>query len=250
MARIRYIKPAFFTDEEIGDLKPIERLAYAGLWCYADRSGRLEDRPRSLKVKILPYDNVDFDEILNVLTAKPFIIRYSANGSNYIQIVHFLKHQKPHNTEQQSVIPPPKDVETTVKQPLDNRESRTGMGIGMGMGNGNEKKNPPLKATAEFSEGFIKKADEAKTKGLNIYQLMNRFYKESKLTEKLPEAVFSAVLDEFNLRGEVVKDHWPYFIKVLENKSAVHFASRNIQEGEEFKKKPAFSIAQIMESMK
>lgn len=111
-------------------------------------------------------------------------------------------------------------------------------------------KPAPLKATAEFSEGFIKKADEAKTKGFNIYQLMNRFYKESKLAEKLPEAVFSAVLDEFNLRGEVVKDHWPYFIKVLENKSAVHFASRNIQEGEEFKKKPAFSIAQIMESMK
>ncbi len=94
MARIRYIKPAFFTDEEIGDLKPIERLAYAGLWCYADRSGRLEDRPRSLKVKILPYDNVDFDEILNVLTAKPFIIRYSANGSNYIQNNKALFHHQ------------------------------------------------------------------------------------------------------------------------------------------------------------
>lgn len=108
----------------------------------------------------------------------------------------------------------------------------------------------PEKSPAGFSEDFVKKADEAKKRHFNIYQLMNRFYKESKLAEKLPEGVFSAVLDEFNLRGGAVRDHWPYFIKVLENKSAVYFASKNIKESEEFKKKPALSIGEIMARIK
>lgn len=50
--------------------------------------------------------------------------------------------------------------------------------------------------------------------------------------------------------SEVIKDHWPYFIRVLENKSAVHFATKNTKEGETFKKQPAFSIAEIMAGMK
>lgn len=112
------------------------------------------------------------------------------------------------------------------------------------------KKNPPKEAA--FSEGFVKKADEAKEKGFNIYQLSNRFYKESKSIEKLPEAVLMAVLDEFLQRGSNVRDCWPYFIKVLENKSAAHYAEKSIKEGEAFKRDRNFapSIAQILAGMK
>ena len=113
-------------------------------------------------------------------------------------------------------------------------------------------KTQPEKAPAQFSEGFIKKADEAKDKGFNIYQLSNRFYKESKSIDKLPEAVLGAVLDEFLQRGASVRECWPYFIKVLENKSAAHYAEKNIKQGEDFKKDRGFapSIAQILAGMK
>jgi len=107
MARIRYIKPEFFTDEDIAELPFEARLLFQGLWCYADREGRLEDRPKFLKISILPYDNIDIEKLLDILAngKKKFIIRYTVNNNNYIQIVNFTKHQKPHNTEKDSEIP-------------------------------------------------------------------------------------------------------------------------------------------------
>ena len=41
MARIRTIKPEFFTSDDICALSPRARLLYVGLWCEADREGRL-----------------------------------------------------------------------------------------------------------------------------------------------------------------------------------------------------------------
>ncbi len=107
MPRIRYIKPDFFTDEDIAELSFEARLLFIGLWCYADRNGRLEERPKYLKIMILPYDNVNIDKLLNSLAEgnKPFIIRYKDNIKLYIQLINFNKHQKPHHTEKDSIIP-------------------------------------------------------------------------------------------------------------------------------------------------
>lgn len=118
MPRIRYIKPDFFLDDDLAEQSFETRLAFAGLWCYADKSGRLEDNPKKLKVEILPYDKVDMNNLLNNLTKKPFIIRYELNNKKYIQILNFLKHQKPHHTEKDSDIPL-FNGEITVKERLD-----------------------------------------------------------------------------------------------------------------------------------
>ncbi len=89
------------------------RLTFAGLWCYADKSGRLEDRPKFLKISIFPYDNIDMEKQLQLLTNhKPFINRYEVDGKKYIQIVNWNKHQKPHHTERNSFFPPPQNSPT------------------------------------------------------------------------------------------------------------------------------------------
>jgi hypothetical protein len=113
MARLRTIKPGFFKDPELGDLPVIARYFYAGLWCQADREGRLQDEPRLLKLEICPYDDVDPENLL-VLLATPrsaerpgFIVRYQVGGRRYIWIPHFLDHQKPYKDETKSRIPPP-----------------------------------------------------------------------------------------------------------------------------------------------
>jgi len=113
MARIRYLKPDFFKDEDLARL-PIEtRLFFAGMWGLADKAGRLEDRPLRLKVEIYPYDEVNVDECLKQLSkpksgsGKPFIVRYQVDGQGYIQIINWFKHQKPHKTEKESTIPHP-----------------------------------------------------------------------------------------------------------------------------------------------
>lgn len=107
MARARNIKPGFFINVELGELKPITRLLFIGLWTIADREGRLKDQPQKIKVQILPYDKCNIDKLLDELYDKDFIIRYEANGCRLIQINNFNKHQNPHIKEQASELPAP-----------------------------------------------------------------------------------------------------------------------------------------------
>lgn len=107
MARVRLIKPGFFTNDALGALQPAARLLFAGLWLLADREGRLEDRPKRIKAQILPYDRIDVDKLLTVLHEAGFVVRYEAAGDSYIQITNFTKHQQPHYKEVASIIPPP-----------------------------------------------------------------------------------------------------------------------------------------------
>lgn len=106
MGRRRYLKPDFFKNEFLSELPPLARLAFAGLWCEADREGRLEDRPKRLKTDILPYDECNFDEILEILHQRGFIKRYQIGDSPYIWIPSFLEDQNPHPDEAKSKIPP------------------------------------------------------------------------------------------------------------------------------------------------
>lgn len=110
MPRARTIKPGYFKNELLAQIHPLGRILFAGLWCLADRLGRLEDRPPRIKAEVLPYDEADVDHLLDELTVRGFITRYTASGERYIQVVKFRQHQTPHKNETPSVIPPP-DVE-------------------------------------------------------------------------------------------------------------------------------------------
>lgn len=107
MARSRNIKPGFFTNDDLGELEPLARLLFAGMWTIADRSGRLEDRPKKIKAEVLPYDNCDAESFLAQLAERGFILRYEAVGKRFIQILAWGKHQNPHCKEAASTIPAP-----------------------------------------------------------------------------------------------------------------------------------------------
>ena len=107
MARSRNIKPSFFTNDVLGELEPLARLLFAGMWCHADRLGRMDDRPKKLKVEILPYDDCDAHRLIQCLHDAKMVQRYVIDGKGYIQIINFLKHQNPHIKEQESTIPAP-----------------------------------------------------------------------------------------------------------------------------------------------
>lgn len=120
MARARNIKPRFFSNETLGALAPLARLLFIGMWCYADREGRLEDRPARLKTEILPYDKCDIDKLAQCLHDARMVHRYIVDGQQYIQIINFSRHQNPHIHEQPSIIPAPDkhDTSTVVAGPL------------------------------------------------------------------------------------------------------------------------------------
>lgn len=125
MPRSRNIKPGFFGNEYLADLPPETRLLFIGLWCLADREGRLEDRPRGIKGRLFPFDDFNVDEMLQQLSDSPdhFILRYQVEGKHYIQVKNFLKHQNPNVREAASQIPAPNAHETcTVLSSVDHHE--------------------------------------------------------------------------------------------------------------------------------
>ncbi|MBK7463333.1 MAG: hypothetical protein IPJ50_11950 [Betaproteobacteria bacterium] len=64
MAYIRTIKASFFTSDDIVSLSPLARLLYIALWTEADREGRFSWRPGNFKLRFLPGDACDIDELL------------------------------------------------------------------------------------------------------------------------------------------------------------------------------------------
>lgn len=112
MARARLLKPGFFANDRLAECEPLARLLFQGLWCVADREGRLHDRPKRLKAEILPYDDCDVAALVAQLEERGFVTRYTVDGQSYIEIVNFAKHQKPHHLEAQSEIPPPPEVKS------------------------------------------------------------------------------------------------------------------------------------------
>ena len=107
MARARNIKPGFFANEDLVELSFATRLLFIGLWTLADREGRLEDRPKRIKMALFPADNLDVEEALSSLADSGFLIRYEHDGDRYIQVTSFAKHQNPHRDEKASTIPAP-----------------------------------------------------------------------------------------------------------------------------------------------
>lgn len=106
MARSRNIKPSIMENEDLAELAPIVRLLFIYLWMLADREGRLEDRPKRIAGRALPYDrDADVDAMLDQLAVAGFISRYTVGEQAIIQINNFLKHQSPHVRETDSVLP-------------------------------------------------------------------------------------------------------------------------------------------------
>lgn len=119
--RIRTIKPEAFLDEDLWDAEdktglPLFR-GFSGLWCHADREGRLEWRPRALKAGILPYWEGDFGDILDALEAAGFIEAYTVNGRKYGRIPSFSNHQSINNREEESRLPAPEADASPTRAP-------------------------------------------------------------------------------------------------------------------------------------
>lgn len=122
MARSRNIKPGFFTNEDLVELDFATRLLFAGLWTVADKEGRLQDRPKKIKIDVFPADNLDIDAMLQKLHDSHFIVRYEVQSAKFIQINNWSKHQNPHHTEKASEIPGINGA-ATVKAPVEPNET-------------------------------------------------------------------------------------------------------------------------------
>ncbi len=104
MARIRTIKPDFFTSEDIVSLSCLARLLYIAIWCEADREGRLTWRPNTFKIRYLPADECDIQKLAQELIDAKLVVKYS---THLAYIPSFLKHQHINPRETASILPSP-----------------------------------------------------------------------------------------------------------------------------------------------
>lgn len=115
--RARNIKPGLYKNEELAELGPHAMILFTGLWCMADREGRLEDRPKRIAAEIFPYwRDVDVESLLAGLASKRFIIRYELDGRSFVAIprTEWKRHQRPHANEASSILPDYQDETSTI----------------------------------------------------------------------------------------------------------------------------------------
>lgn len=110
MPRIRTIKPEFAQSEAIGRLTRDARLLFVQLWTLCDDHGCCRAAVPVLAGQLYAYDN-DAAELLPgwlaELEREGFVGLYEVEGSRYLAIVGWAKHQRVDNAGKRLVPPPP-----------------------------------------------------------------------------------------------------------------------------------------------
>lgn len=105
MAYIRTTKATFFTSDDIVSLSLLARLLYIALWTEADRDGRLTWRPGNFKLRFLPGDACDINELCSELLNSGLVVIYPVDGKTYAEIPSFTRHQVINSRERKSTLP-------------------------------------------------------------------------------------------------------------------------------------------------
>jgi hypothetical protein len=113
MARIRTIKPEYWTDEKIVECSIPARLLFVGMLNFADDKGCMERSPKRIKMQVFPADTIDCEPLIMELITHGLLTEYSVNGCHYLQIPGFLKHQKINRPSNSSIPLPPEFSESS-----------------------------------------------------------------------------------------------------------------------------------------
>lgn len=105
MARIRSIHPAQWTDEKFVAMSPLARLLAIALRNEADDQGVFEWKPTTIKMRLLPNDNVNVEELLDECCYFDATKKFEVDGKFYGAIRNFLKYQKPKYPSISGILP-------------------------------------------------------------------------------------------------------------------------------------------------
>jgi hypothetical protein len=94
MARIRTIKPEFWTSEQIAECSPNARLMFIGLWNFCDDYGRHPASAKRLKMEVFPADSIEVRPLVKELLVAGLIEEYETEGQSFWQVTGWGKHQK------------------------------------------------------------------------------------------------------------------------------------------------------------
>lgn len=100
MARIRSIKPEFWTSESVGSLDISARLTFIGIWCYVDDNGVGVFNEVLITAALYALDDptealARTREDLRSLSGAGLISVYRNGSKRYIAVTNWDEHQKP-----------------------------------------------------------------------------------------------------------------------------------------------------------
>lgn len=171
MAQKRLISPDFWTDRKIIGLSPFARLFYIGTWNYACDNGHILFDAFELKLKILPADAVDGEELVDELvSAERLERRVAADGKPYLYAPSLSTHQKSEKrwksrcpvcrTSTDSDEPQPattvheetRQTSVEVSEPRENSPRGEGRGREVMRGEGRGETRPPRKCPEHLND--------------------------------------------------------------------------------------------------
>ncbi|MBL4837387.1 MAG: hypothetical protein JKY34_07395 [Kordiimonadaceae bacterium] len=106
MARIRTIKPEFWTDEKVVECSVMARLLFVGLWNFSDDAGRMTYSPKSIKMKIFPGDDISGEGVhalITELSLNDLVFLYTVDNKDFLQVKGW--HHQKINRPNESKIP-------------------------------------------------------------------------------------------------------------------------------------------------
>jgi hypothetical protein len=107
MARIRSLHPGQWSDEDFVAMSFPARILALALRNIADDHGVFEWKPLTIKMQLLPADNIDVTEMLSEMVANKIVVEFDAEGKRYGAIRNFMKWQRPKKPSYQHPCPEP-----------------------------------------------------------------------------------------------------------------------------------------------
>jgi hypothetical protein len=151
VGRIRSIHPEQWTDEAFVSCSPLARLLSIALRNEADDQGVFEWKPRAIKMRVLPADNCDVNELLEELISSNQVIRFASEGRQFGFLRNFTRFQKP-KKPQIRFPSPPLDM-------LGSEKVGTGAADGEGEGIGEERREANASRDATVDDEIKALAD-------------------------------------------------------------------------------------------
>lgn len=97
MARIRSIKPEFWTAEQVMECSPMARLLFIGMWNFCDDAGIHPASAKTLKAEVFPSDDITSGEVESLvaeLVLNDLLLEYEVGGKKYLHVTGWSRHQK------------------------------------------------------------------------------------------------------------------------------------------------------------
>ncbi|MNK59155.1 hypothetical protein D3C87_782550 [compost metagenome] len=97
MARIRTVKPEYWSSEQVMSLSLHARLAFIGLWNFCDDGGNHPASAKTFKAEVFPSDDlsaVDVQHLVDELLAQGLIAPYEAGSKAYWHVTGWKRHQR------------------------------------------------------------------------------------------------------------------------------------------------------------